>query len=232
MKDGYETLAPIAMPGIHERFVEWLVARLAPGVAILDVGAGRGAMCQAMHRRGFGVAACDRDAAGFAYPPVEFRAADITERLPWPDGSFDVCLAVEVTEHIHDHGRFFGECARVLRPGGRLYVTTPNILSLKSRLSFLLIGYPYSFRSLDLGRDDGLQHVAAYSLGQYRYVAHRAGFSLTAFDVDKLQNTSIALLPLWPILWFFGCTTPRTRGEHNCLRLLLGRVLFMEYTKR
>lgn len=226
-----ETIAPVAMPGIHERFVAWLVPRLNAKDTILDVGAGRGAMCQTLHRRGYSVAACDGNAAAFAYTPVEFREADITRHLPWDDEAFDACLAVEVTEHFHDHGTFFAECARVLKPGGKLFVSTPNILSLKSRLSFLTLGYPYSFRRLDHARRDGLQHVAAYSLDQYRYVAGAAGLSLTAFDVDKFQSSSIVLLPLWPWLWAATRSTPRTGGEHNRLKLLLGRVLFMEYTK-
>jgi len=187
-------------------------------------------MCQSLHRLGFDVAACDRDAENFAYPPVEFRAADITDRLPWPDESFDVCMALEVTEHIHDHGRFFRECARVLKPGGRFVVTTPNILSLKSRWRFFVTGYPYSFRPLEIDRDDGLQHVAAYSLDQYRYVARRAGLTLTACDVDKRQSSSSALLPLWPLLWLGSRAMRLACDRHNRLTFLLGRVLFMEFT--
>ncbi len=41
-------------------------------------------------------------------------------------GSLDLLVAKEVIEHLKDYRPFLAECARVLRPGGRLYVTTPN----------------------------------------------------------------------------------------------------------
>lgn len=46
--------------------------------------------------------------------------------LPFPNGSFDLVLTIDVHEHIAQPGEFNGELARVMRPGGRLVVSTPN----------------------------------------------------------------------------------------------------------
>ncbi|WP_238274148.1 MULTISPECIES: class I SAM-dependent methyltransferase [Methylobacterium] len=48
------------------------------------------------------------------------RLALISERDPWPyaDASLDAVVSNQVLEHVADHGRFFAETARVLRPGG------------------------------------------------------------------------------------------------------------------
>jgi SAM-dependent methyltransferase len=58
-----------------------------------------------------------------------FLVADIT-RLPHPDESFDIAISCETIEHVLDPSAAVRELARVLRPGGHLYLTTPNYLNL------------------------------------------------------------------------------------------------------
>ena len=51
---------------------------------------------------------------------AEFRHADCSETLPLPDGSVDAVVTMEAMCHMADRERFLRECARVLKPGGRL----------------------------------------------------------------------------------------------------------------
>ncbi len=48
------------------------------------------------------------------------------DRLPAEDGAFDVVIALDVQEHLHDPRAFNRELFRVVRPGGHVVVTTPN----------------------------------------------------------------------------------------------------------
>ena len=48
--------------------------------------------------------------------------------LPVPDASFDAILSTQVLEHVNDPGLYLSECYRVLRPGGRLLLTTHGIM--------------------------------------------------------------------------------------------------------
>jgi SAM-dependent methyltransferase len=119
-----------------------LVADLpAQGTRALDVSCRNGEVLAALAARGFEVRGT-RFERGL--PPIEGipidEGVDLTRGLPYPDASFDLVLLTEVIEHLDNHRAALCELARVLRPEGRLVLTTPNILRLDSRLGFLLSG--------------------------------------------------------------------------------------------
>lgn len=119
-----------------------LVADLDPrGTRALDVSCRNGEVLAALATRGFEVRGT-RFERGL--PPIEGIAidegVDLTRGLPYPDASFGLVLLTEVIEHLENHRAALCEIARVLRPGGRLVLTTPNIMRLDSRLGFLLSG--------------------------------------------------------------------------------------------
>ena len=63
---------------------------------------------------------------------IDFRVGSVTD-LPWPDESMDVCLAIELLEHVADWRRCLDEFTRVLRKGGGLFLTTTNVLCPKQQ---------------------------------------------------------------------------------------------------
>jgi len=63
--------------------------------------------------------------------------------LPLPDSSYDVVTAFQFIEHIRDRKEFLKECLRVLRPGGVLMVTTPNIKKSLARNPFHVHEYTF-----------------------------------------------------------------------------------------
>jgi 2-polyprenyl-3-methyl-5-hydroxy-6-metoxy-1,4-benzoquinol methylase len=163
-------IKPIAIPGIHARFYEYFRKTYggSKSLKILEVGAGHGALTQKLWNDGYAVEACDLYPEIFYFKEIKCRKADLTEKLPYPSDSFDAIIGVEVMEHIHDHELFFKESHRLLKKNGRLMVSTPNILSLKSRVRFLFTGFFYSFKPLDHQNNDGLQHLASLTIDQYR----------------------------------------------------------------
>lgn len=111
------------------------------GTRALDVSCRNGEVMRAL-------AACGFEVRGTRFerglPPIEGmpidEGVDLTRGLPYPDKSFDLVVLTEVIEHLENHRAALGEVARVLRPGGHLILTTPNIMRLDSRLGFMLSG--------------------------------------------------------------------------------------------
>lgn len=109
---------------------EWLAARLPlrPGIRILEVGAGTGALWSAVDPTGFDLTLTDAAPAMVAalaarFPTATVRAAN-AEALPFPDGSFDGAIANHMLYHLDSPATGLRELARVLRPGGWLGAAT------------------------------------------------------------------------------------------------------------
>ena len=194
----------LAIPGTHDKVLSILarVVDLKTGPRVLDIGAGQGALSLRLKEAGARVSACDVVPEQFDVPGVDFRAVNADGRLPFDDASFNAALAIEVLEHIDGHDRFFAEVARVLAPGGIVMFTTPNILSLKSRLRFLLTGFFYSFGPLEpFTRDPVSQHIAPFSVNRYEWMMSQHGLRLAGLETDRIQTSSVLLALLVPFIW-------------------------------
>lgn len=228
-----DKIKPIAIPGIHERFYKFLYPILDSyeKPKILDLGAGHGAMVRNLYKDGYDITAADLFPEYFHFNKIKCHKVDITQKLPFEDNSFDVILAVELMEHVHDHQIFFNEANRILKKGGSLLFSTPNILSLKSRVRFLFSGFYFSFIPLEHERNDGLQHISSLTVDQYKNLAVRSNFSDFNVTIDKQQRTSRWLSFLVPFIRLYCKLKSIDYDIHNRYDLLTGRVLFARLTK-
>ena len=112
-----------------------------------------------------------------------------------------------------------------------MLISTPNILSLKSRFRFLGTGFFYSFNPMDATNYDGMQHISSITFDQYRYIAKKFSFDVSSIGVDKYQSTSKYLLVFLPLLFFISTIRRIDFKIHNKLKLLLGRTLFINFQK-
>ena len=106
-------------------------ARLAgPGQRVLDVASGAGLGLALLERSGAWPVGVDYSAHALAdvrerQPSTPLVRADAT-RLPFADESFDLVVSFETIEHVADACALVHAIRRVLRPGGRLVLSTPN----------------------------------------------------------------------------------------------------------
>ncbi|WNG89409.1 class I SAM-dependent methyltransferase [Mycobacterium sp. ITM-2016-00317] len=97
---------------------------------VLEAGSGEGYGADLIADVARSVVGLDYDESAVAhvrarYPRVDMRHGNLAQ-LPLPDGAVDVVVNFQVIEHLWDQGQFAAECARVLRPGGVLLMSTPN----------------------------------------------------------------------------------------------------------
>jgi SAM-dependent methyltransferase len=100
---------------------------------VLEVGCGEGYGTALLATRAEAIVGLDYDQytvahAAATYPLARFVRANLAA-LPVRSGSVDVVATLQVIEHVWNHPEFLRECRRVLRPGGLLFVTTPNRLT-------------------------------------------------------------------------------------------------------
>lgn len=172
-------------------------SRIAGDVLEIGTGAGYGIEVVAPRTRRFVTVDKHRPAAELlAVPGVEFRQCAVPP-LPFADGSFDWVISFQVIEHIGRDAEFVREVHRVLRPGGRFIVTTPNAPMSLTRnpwhvreygageLRQLLAG---PFCEVEMFGVEGNERVMAY------YEENRRGVErITRFDPLDLQHR----LPRW-----------------------------------
>ncbi len=151
-------------------------------LAILDIGCGTGAMLDELQPFGTvtgadfapeALAFCHKRGQGNGHR-YDLARADV-RCLPFADNSFDVVTAMDIIEHIDDDKAAAGEIRRVLKPGGRLFVTVP------------------AFQSLWSEHDEALHHYRRYTAPHLKDVFQRVGLI-----VPKLSYTVTSLFPpIW-----------------------------------
>lgn len=144
---------------------------------ILDLGCGNGIASYAFVQLGHRVTAADPDPSadvglGAAARLLSAAPGDVTtertfaESLPFPDASFDVVYARQSLHHFQDLRGGLAECARVLRPGGKLLAAREHVADDEAQLEQFLTQHP-------LHPLHGGEH--AYPLGDYLSALEGAG---------------------------------------------------------
>jgi SAM-dependent methyltransferase len=122
-----------------KRVVELLRAFVSvEGGSVLDIGAGSGGLAIAFAKSGASVYALEPDPTRFSWAKARIQghgvdvvlSLGVAENLNYPDARFDIVLLDSVIEHVENPEAVLAEVARVLRPGGVVYITWPNRASI------------------------------------------------------------------------------------------------------
>jgi 2-polyprenyl-3-methyl-5-hydroxy-6-metoxy-1,4-benzoquinol methylase len=103
---------------------------------VLDIGCATGALLANLKDRGWRVTGVEiSPCAEYARSErgLDVRSVPLEENK-FPQGSFDAVLASHLIEHLNDPSSFLFETSRILKQGGRVFITTPNISGLQARL--------------------------------------------------------------------------------------------------
>jgi SAM-dependent methyltransferase len=172
---------------------------LPSGSSVLDVPCGAGALTLALRARGFDARGVDVDPLARPALGELFVAADLSAGIPCASQTFDLVVSVEGIEHLENPFAFLREIHRVLRPGGRLLLTTPNLTSIRSRVRFFGSGfYHQDPRPLNESARHPLHHIGLRTLPDLRY----------AMEASGLRLQEVASTHVKPISYAYGVLAP------------------------
>ena len=212
--------APLAHEAIHDTVVGMLEP--LPRGALLDVPAGEGALAARLIDAGFDVRCCDLYPEIFRLEGVDINQGNLDAELPFGDRSFDYVTCLEGLEHIENPQQAMREFARVLKPGGHLIVSVPNILNIEERLKWLLHGYTSHFKPISRAASERLQseydgrveiaaHVNPIAYSELRYILEKHGFALVSVHRDKPKGKMWLYWPLVGIIKIVSTVTPKQK---------------------
>jgi SAM-dependent methyltransferase len=207
------------------------------GAHVLEVGVTPGQCTQLLVEAGYRVSGVDLNPTNrkalWDRLGVEVRQANLErEPIPFDDNTFEAIVFSEVIEHlVYSPLPVLREFHRVLRPGGRAVISTPNELYAKSRMRTLLrvllwrsLSTTKEFRhQMQLeGEERYTTHSRTYTMGELSWLVKTAGFRLAeqrfvaAWERVGLNEGRFMRHPLRVIAKraFYGLTTilPATRS--------------------
>ncbi len=197
----------------NDYFIRQRVAKLGKGDGrvFVDVPAGEGRISEFLHRSGFTVMPFDLFPESFRAPELTCRHADLQKELPLDPDSADFLLCEEGIEHIPDQLSLLIEFNRVLKQGGSLLITTPNISCLRCKLSWFFMESdfyrrlpPTEMDAVWFSKNDGriyYGHVFLINVQKLVLLAKIAGFELTAIHPMKVSWTSLLFGITYPIIY-------------------------------
>jgi ubiquinone/menaquinone biosynthesis C-methylase UbiE len=158
------------------------VKSLAPADRALDLGVGDGRLAaeiQAAKLVGADVSQVALDRARKRLPDAELVLVEPDEPLPFADNVFDLVTCIETLEHVRDVQLALSEIRRVLRPGGRLALTTPA--SARWRVLFRGVEHPFS------------PHIRSFTRRSLRTTLESMGFHILELDTSNATLFALAI---------------------------------------
>lgn len=175
--------------GMYDRFSDVIHEYVRAGDVMLDAGCGSGRVFQYhfdAHQRPQLIVGVDVTDEPLGNRNIDAAARADLARLPFNDATFDIVISSHVAEHLTQPELVFGELSRVLKPGGRLLILTPNRWHYVTVSSALL---PHSFH-LKFNTSRG---VDAHDIFPTVYRANtarrlRSLYDSAGFDIEQLYQ--------------------------------------------
>lgn len=194
--------AHAAAPNTHNRMLGFMQEHLhdLAGLSVCDVPCGAGAFSAILAELGMRVTALDLEAVEpFRFDEGKRILADANVGLPFGGEQFDVLVSIEGIEHLENPSYFLRECARVVKSGGWVFLSTPNVDSFRSRKYAFFRGYHRFFGPLtDVGKD--ACHLLPIDMVFLRGAAKKANLEIVDVTVNRVVEKTLFKELLRPML--------------------------------
>ncbi|OGP92891.1 MAG: hypothetical protein A2156_10040 [Deltaproteobacteria bacterium RBG_16_48_10] len=203
-----------------------------PRGKVLDVPTGTGVLADRLSRLGFEVSCCDISPSYFSIPDLSIEIGDLNKTLPYSDDSFDYLICLDGIEHTENPFNTLREFLRVLKGGGKLFLSIPNFLNLERRLHFLFTGCHSKIPSHETiqkiwKNDLSMAHLSPLGYPLLKFVMEHYGFRILRLEKDRSKPKMILLWPLAWILRLCGRAASKRRQEAYRLNETLRKEILM-----
>ena len=172
--------------------LEWIArhAELA-GAAVLDVGCGGGILTEAMAQRGARVTGIDLSEKALRVAQLHLHESKLDIRYEKSSvedyaGEFDLVTCMELLEHVPQPASMVAACARLVRPGGRVFFSTIN-RNPKSYL-FAVVGAEYVLGLLPKGTHDYMRFIKPSELLRWSRAAGMRVEEMTGMSYNPITR--------------------------------------------
>lgn len=191
----YKGILMRANPSLHHEAFALLKKINLHGENIVDVGAGQGAFSARLADAGYSITAVDKNVEDFRAPGVNFLsvnfdiASEVAAFAAHNHEKFDAAIGMEVIEHVENPWEYCRFLLSLVRPGGIVLITTPNVESAHSRINFLFSGL---FEHFSLADYEGSGHINPLTVHELQLIAH-------GIDAEIVSVQTLCKLP-WLII--------------------------------
>ncbi len=185
------------------------------GKVVVDIPSGKGATSEILMNHGAKVIPFDLFPEYFKLSSVRCERANIMDGIPMEDGIADMLICQEGIEHFSDQLYVFKEFNRILKPEGRLIITTPSYSNLAAKFNYLLfesetnrVMPPNEIDDIWMS-DKALTneiyhgHIFLVGLQRLRIIGMLAGLKIEEIKYVRLSKWSLFLFPFfYPLILF------------------------------
>ena len=168
-----------------------------PGQSHLDMPAGNGLLADNLKKAGFHSVCGD-----FNSERPDYIYVNMEKELPFKNSSFDFVTCMEGIEHVINPSHLVQELSRIVKLGGYVVITMPNVQNFYSRLKFLFTGFFYQFEPEFTRHPNGKPvdrgHISSLTYAQLNYLFVESNLQPVYIDGDKFKKK--LLMPIYLML--------------------------------
>ena len=179
---------PLARNETHDKVFDMMEKE--PRGKVLDVPTGTGVLAGRLKKIGFEVSCCDINSSYFSIPDLSIDIGDLNKTLPYPDRSFDYLVCLDGIEHTENPFNTIREFRRVLKGGGKLFLSIPNFLNIERRVRYLFTGGLSKIPSHETiqqvwNNDLSMAHLSPLGYPLLKFVMEHYGFRILRLEKDR-----------------------------------------------
>jgi SAM-dependent methyltransferase len=221
---------PLARNETHDKVVGMMEKE--PRGRVLDVPTGTGVLAGRLKGMGFEISCCDINASYFSIPDLSIDLGDLNQRLPYEDSIFDYVICLDGIEHTENPYNTVREFRRMLRKGGKLYLSIPNFLNIERRVRYVFTGGLSKIPAHETiqkvwNGDLSMAHLSPLGYPLLKFVLEHYGFRVLRLEKDRSKPRMVLLSPLAWVLRLCGRVASRKRWKDYRLEETLSKEILM-----